>query len=573
MWKIKSILVSLLAIATLANCSDDNDNGPGGGGDEKNYDVAYMSISLSVPKGPQTRVSGEEPAVGTESDINKLYVVTFGADGKTLVKDDKTDNYVIILGSTAIGTENGVTTPNNPIKVSTKTHFLLVVANPGAVLAKRLEDLADTDKYDDIIGLLKIPADPLETTNKYIVKEVVHDDGYTMINVGFFDESDPTPSNHAWKENCLLDVSGNIVLASDHKTDAAAQAAAKSNPAKLEIERLAAKLEVTVASALKVAPFKDGDDTQSLGQFAFEKWAIDHYNSLLFPYAVKSTTVSSHSASTPFYKSNFYTKDPNYDETSGANGYLTDIVKNVVDANLVPQVDWTDKSSSFGSNYKYCTENTMAAEYQKFGAATRLVLRAQYVPGPEAEGFVLGNDWFYLSNGADSKTFATFDALLAVYNPAKLIVEGGGGSALEKRLVGACDKFYNQIRSRLTTDPGSFANLTQTILDGINTENGGELSKVDGCLYWYQKSINYYYYEIRHDNEADGHMQFGKYGVVRNNYYMLNLTKVNGQGTPWYPGGGPEDPDEEEDIDKLGAYLHFEIKVAPWIKWETDFEI
>lgn len=123
MWKIKSILVSLLAIATLANCSDDNDNGPGGGGDEKNYDVAYMSISLSVPKGPQTRVSGEEPAVGTESDINKLYVVTFGADGKTLVKDDKTDNYVIILGSTAIGTENGVTTPNNPIKVSTKTHF------------------------------------------------------------------------------------------------------------------------------------------------------------------------------------------------------------------------------------------------------------------------------------------------------------------------------------------------------------------------------------------------------------------------------------------------------------------
>lgn len=569
MWKIKSILISLLAIATLANCSDDNDNIPGGG-DEKNADVAYMSISLAVPTGPRTRASGEEPAVGTESDINKLYVVTFGADGETLVKDEDSNKYVTILGSTAIGTSGGVTTPNTPIRVSTDTKFLLVVANPGAVLANRLENLGGPEKYGDIIGLLTIPPKS-EATNAYIVEEIVHSGGYTMINVGFFDDSDASSTNHAWKANCLLDVSGNIILASDYKTDEAAQAAAKSKPAKLEIERLAAKLEMKTASELKVAPFEDGDETKSLGQFKFEKWAIDHYNSLLFPYAEKSTTISSHANA--FYNSNFYTKDPNYDEAGGANGYLTGIVKNEVGTDLVPKVDWTDKSDAFGEHYKYSTENTMAAEYQKFGAATRLVLRAQYVPGPEAEGFVLGNDWFYLSNGADSKTFATFDALLAVYNPAKLIVEGGGGSALEKRLVGACDKFYDQIRSRLTTDPGSFANLTQTILDGINTENGGELSKVDGCLYWYQKSVNYYYYEIRHDNEADGHMQFGKYGVVRNNYYMLNLTKVNGQGTPWYPGGGPEDPDEEEDIDKLGAYLHFEIKVAPWIKWETDFEI
>lgn len=72
---------------------------------------------------------------------------------------------------------------------------------------------------------------------------------------------------------------------------------------------------------------------------------------------------------------------------------------------------------------------------------------------------------------------------------------------------------------------------------------------------------------------AIDHMEYGKYGVVRNNYYTLTLTKVNGNGTPWYPGGGPEDPDEEEDIDKLGAYLHFEIKVAPWVYWTTNFEI
>ena len=98
-------------------------------------------------------------------------------------------------------------------------------------------------------------------------------------------------------------------------------------------------------------------------------------------------------------------------------------------------------------------------------------------------------------------------------------------------------------------------------------------SEKEGCIYWYPKSLNYYYYEIRHDNAANSYMEYGKYGVVRNNYYTLTLTKVNGNGTPWYPGGGPEDPDEEEDIDKKGAYLHFEIKVAPWIYWTTNFEI
>lgn len=109
-------------------------------------------------------------------------------------------------------------------------------------------------------------------------------------------------------------------------------------------------------------------------------------------------------------------------------------------------------------------------------------------------------------------------------------------TALEKLLVNACEKFYTQVRTALGgSDPGSFAALTQDILDNISA-NGGELTKEDGCIYWYQNSLNYYYYEIRHDNAAIDHMEYGKYGVVRNNYYTLTLTKVNGNGTPWYPG-------------------------------------
>ena len=566
MLKIKSFLVSLLAVAALASCSKENDENPEVDGG-KNYDVAYVSISMTNPKTTGTRASSEQPSSSAESKINELYVITFNS-GKDVLKNVDGD-FVTVLGSGTFGTNSGVTTPNTPIKVGTATKYLLVVANPGAVLKNRLDNIAEGATYATINAMITVPTQTGKPSNAYLVEEVVHTNGCAMINAGFFDDSDGDPANHAWKDECLLDVSDKIVLAKDHKTETQALNAAKSNPATLEIERLAAKLEVMIGSPLEVGPFDD-DTNASLGQFDFGNWTIDYYNSLMFPFAKKTTTASSHTAG--FYKSNFYTVDPNF-TTAGGSEYLTGLVKNVLDATTrEPKVEWVSNSTVAGENCKYCIENTMDEGFQKFGAATRLVLKGKYAPWPVGD-FTLGEDWYRLPNGTNSVNFKSFADLLAAYTPAKAKAEADR-TAQEKLLVTACELFYTQIQPALTiNDPGDFASLTQAILDANNIPNGGEQTKEEGCIYWYPKSLNYYYYEIRHDNAANDHMEYGKYGVVRNNYYTLKLTKVNGNGTPWYPGGGPEDPDEEEDIDKLGAYLHFEIKVAPWVYWTTNFEI
>lgn len=567
MLKIKSFLVSLLAVAALASCSKENDENPEVDGG-KNYDVAYVSISMTNPKTTGTRASSEQPSSSAESKINELYVITFNS-GKVVTKDADATGYATVLGSGTFGTNSGVTTPNTPIKVGTDTKYLLVVANPGTVLKNRLDNISTGATYADINAMITVPTKLNQPSNAYLVEEVVHTNGCAMINAGFFDDSDGDPANHAWKDECLLDVSDKIVLAKDHKTETQALNAAKSNPATLEIERLAAKLEVMIGSPLEVGPFDD-DTNASLGQFDFGNWTIDYYNSLMFPFAKKTTTASSHTAG--FYKSNFYTVDPNF-TTAGGSEYLTGLVKNVLDATTrEPKVEWVSNSTVAGENCKYCIENTMDEGFQKFGAATRLVLKGKYAPWPVGD-FTLGEDWYRLPNGTNSVNFKSFADLLAAYTPAKAKAEADR-TAQEKLLVTACELFYTQIQPALTiNDPGDFASLTQAILDANNIPNGGELTKEEGCIYWYPKSLNYYYYEIRHDNAANDHMEYGKYGVVRNNYYTLKLTKVNGNGTPWYPGGGPEDPDEEEDIDKLGAYLHFEIKVAPWVYWTTNFEI
>lgn len=568
MLKIKSILVSLLAVAALASCSKENDESPEVDGG-KDYDVAYVSISMTNPKTTGTRASSEQPSLAEESLINELYVITFNSS-KAVTKDADATEYATVLGAGTFGTNSGVTTPNTPIKVGTDTQYLLVIANPGTVLKNRLDNIAAGATYATINTMITVPTQTGKPSNAYLVEEVVHSNGCAMINAGFFDDSDGDPANHAWKDECLLDVSDKIVLAKDYKTETQALNAAKSNPATLEIERLAAKLEVMIGGSLEVGPFEDVTNA-SLGQFDFGNWTIDYYNSLMFPFAKKTTTESSHT-SPGFYKSNFYTVDPNF-TTAGGSEYLTGLVKNVLDATTrEPKVEWVSKSTVAGENYRYCIENTMDEGFQKFGAATRLVLKGKYAPWPVGE-FTLGDDWYRLPNGTNSVNFKSFADLLAAYTPAKAKADADR-TAQEKLLVSACELFYTQIQPALTTnDPGDFASLSQAILDANNIQNGGELTKEEGCIYWYPKSLNYYYYEIRHDNAANDHMEYGKYGVVRNNYYTLTLTKVNGNGTPWYPGGGPEDPDEEEDIDKLGAYLHFEIKVAPWIYWTTNFEI
>lgn len=225
---------------------------------------------------PGSRASGEQPALPAESAINELYVITFDA-GKVVTKDEKATKYATVLGSSSFGTNSGVTTPNTPVKVDPNTKYLLVIANPGYQLKDRLDNLSAGATYTTINGMITVPENNTKPNNAYLVEEVVHSNGCAMINVGFYDDV-----NSKWEDECLLDVSDKIVLVSDYKSEAQAQNAAKSNPATLEIERLAAKLEVMIGGSLEVGPFEDGTNA-SLGQFDFGNWTIDYYNSLFFP--------------------------------------------------------------------------------------------------------------------------------------------------------------------------------------------------------------------------------------------------------------------------------------------------
>ena len=563
MLKIKSILVSLLAVAALASCSDNGETTPGGG-DEKGYDAAYMSISLSVPKASKTRAgSTETGALEAETKINEVYLILFDENRKVVNEKDEPP-YYNILNSSHLSPDG--TTPLEPFKVSPDTKYLLVIANPGAqmkahIAAKVVKDAT----YADINTMFSVTEDNTAEDNLYLIEEIARvraedtNKGFTMINAGEFDDSDPSSANHKWKDDCLLDVSGSIIDASKYKTEAEAKADAVKNRAQLQIERLSAKMAVT----LKGAAGADIEVLPAGAKFAFAKWTIDYVNSQFFPFAKKTKLTSPHTPNE--YKTNFYTEDPNFASPNHRTGIILNQIKD-----YEPKVKWYDANEENVTDEKdkkvaYSTENTMAAADQKLGGATRLVLKANYVPN----GYTMGQDWYQSSLNGVYTNYETLVKLQEAYGVAKALDEDKRDAA-QKALVISCEAFKTKLDGiyPAIASIADFAALTQTDLDNLGITNGGEIAKGTGVR-WFQKSLNYYYYEVRHDNGALGHMEYGKYGVVRNNYYTLRLTKVNGAGTPWYP----EVEEPEEEIDKVGAYLHFEINVAPWISWATDFEI
>ena len=62
----------------------------------------------------------------------------------------------------------------------------------------------------------------------------------------------------------------------------------------------------------------------------------------------------------------------------------------------------------------------------------------------------------------------------------------------------------------------------------------------------------------RHD-DADG-KYLGRYGVVRNNWYELQVSAIKNLGSPTIPTA-PENPDDENQY-----YLTFKVNIHSWAK-------
>jgi len=534
--KIKSIFSLVLASMMLIACNK-NDEYPEGGPAVSEGAVAYVSVQIATEAA--TRAPSEEDAGANENDLKTIYLITF----------DGTDNVMGIPGSSNYfvkieGGSGTVSTTPEAQKVSAKAKKMLVIANPGDELEGVLYSLHSASTFAEInAAIAGITSSEVSDDVTNITK------GFTMINSG-----DETGVNVGSKiTDPLIDIEDKMVVVDENDTDLDTEAKAKAKAEEagsrvpVKIERLAAKIELKTASTIVVP----NDPVQA--KFDFGNWTVDGLNSTFFPFAEK-TLLGSHTSTLGFYTNNFYTKDPNYDTNTGIDFA---VIQPDYSPLLPHGTDWLAAGIK-----TYTIENTMEKEEQLFQNATRVVIKGTYYPDENWSG-----DWFSFAG----KNYETLALLQAAYDEA----------ATGSNLAVACDKMYNKIADYYTNvlqqslSASDFSSLTTGHLSAVS--NGGEVIK-DGknaVIHWYQGGLNYYYYEIRHA-DTDAHMAFGKYGVVRNNWYSLTLNSVSGPGTPWYPdidNPGPGDPDPTDPIDEESGYLGIDIQTAPWIIWDRGIDL
>lgn len=252
----------------------------------------------------------------------------------------------------------------------------------------------------------------------------------------------------------------------------------------------------------------------------------------------------------------------------------------------------TQLATANTDNACYCLENTMNFSEQKDDRTTGVLIKTNYWTKFEGE------------EDASLKSFFICGTSSTKY-PEKQV-----GESDQNHTKAFVDKIIEQANTLITTegnrlsteDPkgltlktdlksGTYTDVTQVFTFAeTNTESEkykAQLAAVNaavgGKIYYYKEGKNFYYSSlIRHfyDDEGvglpDGGVSsandytlkhLGRYGVVRNNWYEIDIQSIGGPGDP-----DIDEPDGNTD-DSTEGYIKCSINVLSWAKRSQGVEL
>ena len=526
MMKTRSFLLSTLAVFIFAGCSSEDareGNIPGGELDGK----AYLSLSLQSHTATSRAVNVEEkPGSSGESKAETVRVLLFDEEDVCL---DVVNFDGLTVGNSG-GESGGTGTPeavaSDAKLVPEKTKKVFVVINPYADGNKGWNLTADAVKGK--------PWSVINTAIEAAIANIATNDNFMMASAG----------KGAGIEGALTGVTVHKPTA--YTTDAINQAKtdAQNSPEEISVDRLSAKVELAVK-----APFTTKPDGAT---FAFSGWELSVTNKSVKLYS-ELITYDNATNGAVYRRDKNYLKSEQPDLTSDMETNMDAVfnyLKNIDnDADLIPEVK-RDKGTSC-----YCLENTMDANAQQLGFTTKVVVKAQYTPN-----VLTPNSSYFSWKG----NYYTLDQLKEEYTKT-----GSGGLKTDLPIFLKKAKLVAGDADQSTID--NF--ITNLQASGLTAKTGiiGRFCAVR----YYHESVCYYDVLIRHDQSVTDKMALGRYGVVRNNWYHLDLQSVSGPGTPWIPD--PSDPDNptppDTDDDEADAYLSVKITINPWTYWTQGVDL
>ena len=584
----KSLLFSaVLAGLMLGSCSSSDDLA--GGNTPANQDGSgYVSLSLNLPtrSGSVSRAENDKFDDGLVDEYavkNGTLILFEGANEKDATFAGAYELKNLSMNLVGTTTDNITTTTkitqkiNNGLSSGTNNFYAIVVLNNNGTLAVgnnaslkvNDEDFPSTMNISDLqkLELTKNASDFNKT-------------GFLMMNA-------PLASAKGGADDpssATISVASKIDKDHIYATEALAKA---NSSATIYVERALAKVDVTATSTT-------GNLTDSPSvPYTIKGWILDNTNKKT--YYLRNTSdysgwlslatndVSPDKPAKPYrfvgdtpmetgvslYRT-YWAKDPNYSTTPSPLSTDFSTIGNSAPAAL----------KNLGE-HDYCLENTFDVPNQNQNVTTRVIVAAQLKD--DGKTFYIVNDDeanLLTSDGMKDAVKAAFLSNTDVQDWLKTVLNSG--VTLDKNDLEVADiTNAGNNTPTITFKPTSSSKFTSSTLPTFTTDIDNIVKSIKVATY--ASGISYYPVRIKHfgddltpwkksetpkptvsdgaypnANQAGNYL--GRYGVLRNNWYTVNVEGIKKIGSPVVPEV-TGDPDDE-----MAAYISVKINVLSWAK-------
>lgn len=580
-----------LAMLTLGACSDDNLSDYENGQPQWNAEgQGYVTLALNLPTTPSvSRADGAndvfDDGEASEYAVNNAKLLIFtGAseDGATFHSA-----YTLDLNNW-----NSVTDDPNQITVATEITqlinnfdyestdaFALVVLNDNGLIT-----IADGGATTVAGNALTAGTTTWTDVQKYTTSNTMIGSGITMLNAALTatqggDELTSAPSG-----------THTILAKIDESAIYPTAGEAAGNPAAtIYVERAVAK--VSVGATNDGGSLNEGQPNEL--EYAIDGWVLDITNTTSYfghnvqdswlglksggssDYRFAGKAAVESGMTTPLYRL-YWAEDPNYDDK---DDYGTDAFNTLT---AMKGVTFNDLGA-----YAYCLENTFDVYNMSEEQSTRVIVRAKFTNGT-----------FY-TLGQNTDVIYTETTMPDLFK-SRLLSNPGFIAWVAENINGTVDGDNIELTFKDMSGKGGKMVVEGIVLDGVTYQDGGNFVDDDWLgivnagsdINKYEGGYAYYPVVIKHfgddltpwktgeawENPApangvaypagtnrDGNY-LGRYGVVRNNWYDINVTSIKRLGYPNVP------PAEGSD-DNMDAYISVEINILSWAKRTQDVEL
>lgn len=506
--KFKLFPLALAAFAFSACTSEDAvENNPNVVGVK-----SYVAVNINNVGVGGTRADGATYENGTEAEskINTIRFYFFTSDGAPYKLAEGTNWLELRPNQMTPSTGNVENITNSMLVISGKDQSypqsMMAVVNPETIEDGKLTDFMTKSQVEGVVTAQNFNGQSA-TASDFVMTSSVYANGKDKV----------------WTS----DISGHVALSEDE---------AKADPVDIYVERVAAKITSTASGATE-SKFKVGETATGTPVYAMIKgWGIAKENTTANLIKVieptwTETTIGFNWNDANFYRS-YWETTPNNDGTYKS---------------------WADYTHTAIGDVYYTAPNTSYAETNRpiYVAAAQLVdatgnpleiskyKGVQYLSENDVKKVILNENknFFKVVSTTDART--DYETLA----PADLV------------FVVDAHKPY-EVKAQVKDGVVVYKKTGETYVvatDAANAAYGANNAVI------YKDGMTYYWTSVKHLGAAG---KTGEFGMVRNHFYQVDVTKITGFGTAVYDKNTdfvPVTPDEDPM-----TYLAARINVLSW---------